>query len=350
MRARLGLALFLLGCPSPSSPDTGVDAPLDTGVDAPPGLDAPLDAPLEACGTGSAEALGQCVERARWEADLSTIAMERVPESAHWQVVQDLCADRLTSLGFTVERHTYATGVNVVGVRTGTTLPAEQVLVAAHYDHIPGCDGADDNASGVAGALEAARVLSMVPLDRTLVVACWDEEERGLIGSEAYAARAASRGDDIVGYFNFEMIGYRDTTPGSQTVPAGLDVLFRDQTRELERNMNRGDFVAVIADPASMAQVDALERHADRIGLPFIPLVLPAELLGSILVADLRRSDHASFWDAGFPAMMLTDTSEFRYRQYHCTEGDDVVANLDGAFASAIVTITVAAAAETAGL
>lgn len=347
MRARLALALLLLGCPSPSEPDAGTDAPIDTGADVP--ADAPLDAPLAPCGTGSAEALGSCVDEARYRADLETVAMERVPESLHWQLVQDLCADRLTSLGFTVERHAYATGLNVVGVRTGTTSPAERVLIAAHYDHIPGCDGADDNATGVAGALEAARVLAMVDHARTLVVACWDEEERGLIGSRAYASRAAARGETIVGYFNFEMIGYRDTTPGAQSVPAGIDALFPEASAELEANEMRGDFVAVIADPASMAQVAALERHADRIGLPFIPLVVPEALLGSVLIGDLRRSDHAAFWDEGLPAMMLTDTSEFRYEAYHCTVGDDVVANLDAAFATSIVRATVGAAAETLG-
>src|SRR5690606_20146741 len=138
--------------------------------------------------------LSQCVEAARYQADLEAIAMPREPESAHWQAVQDLCAERLEGLGFTVERHAYATGVNVIGVREGTSEPQRRVLVGAHYDHIAGCAGADDNASGVAGALEAARVLAMASFPRTLVVACWDEEERGLIGSRAYAERARTNG------------------------------------------------------------------------------------------------------------------------------------------------------------
>lgn len=326
-----------------------MDAGRDAGSDA-GGEDAPVDAPLPACGNATALELTQCVDAARYQTDLELVAMERVPESAHWQVVQDLCADRLTSLGFTVERQAYATGVNVIGVRLGASEPTRRVLVGAHYDHIPGCQGADDNATGVAGTLEVARVLSMASYPHTLVVACWDEEERGLIGSEAYAARAEAAGETIDAYFNFEMIGFVSEEPNSQTMPAGFDSLFRDAARELEANQSRGDFIAVIGDPDADPHVASLERFADRIGLPFIPIVVPAGLLSSPLVGDLRRSDHASFWDRGYPAMMITDTSEFRYANYHCFDGEDVVANLDRDFSAQVVRMTVGAAAEALGL
>jgi hypothetical protein len=312
--------------------------------------DATADAPLPPCGDASPLALSRCVEPARYQADLEVVAMERTPASAHWMVVQDLCATRLASLGFTVERHAYATGVNVVGVREGTAEPLRRVLVGAHYDHIQGCAGADDNASGVAGALEVARVLSQRRYPRTLVVACWDEEERGLIGSRAYAARARSRGEAVDAYFNFEMIGYVDHAPGTQRMPPGIGLVFPEAAREWEATERRGDFLAAIGDARSSEALAALERYADRLGLPFIPLSVSAELQSSSLIGDLRRSDHASFWDNGFPGVMLTDTSEFRYDRYHCTRGPDVVANLDRGFSSQVVAVTVAAAAESLGL
>lgn len=345
----IALSCALSACGPSFVADAGTDGGRDAGHDA--GRDAGTDAgPLPDCSTASPLALGQCVEGARYQADLEAIAMPREPESTHWQLVQDLCATRLEELGFTVERHAYATGINVVGVREGTSEPERRVLVGAHYDHIPGCAGADDNATGVAGALEAARVLAMASYPRTLVVACWDEEERGLIGSRAYAERARAGGETIDAYFNFEMIGFTDDTPGAQSMPIGFDALFRRQAREVEDNEYRGDFIAVVGDPASEATVAILERHADRIGLPFIPLVVPESLLDSGAIADLRRSDHASFWDQGYPGMMLTDTSEFRYDDYHCTEGPDVVENLDQEFSTLVVSMTVAAAAESLGL
>jgi hypothetical protein len=350
---RLVSVLLLSSCGSAMPEvDSGIDSGTDTGSDAPidPGTDAPLDAPLPACGTASADALAQCVDATRYQTDLMTVAMEREPESSHWQLVQDLCADRLGALGFTVERHAYATGVNVIGVRTGTTDPDHRVLVAAHYDHIPGCDGADDNATGVAGTLEAARVLSMASYPRTLVVACWDEEERGLIGSRAYAERAEDDGEQIDMYFNFEMIGFVTDEPGSQEMPAGFDAIFEDAATELEERDGRGDFIAVVGDPGAMPHMARLEAHADRIGLPYIAIPVPAELLSNPLLGDLRRSDHAPFWDIGVPAVMITDTSEFRYEAYHCMEGDDVVANLDRDFSAQVVRMTVGAAAEALGL
>ena len=352
MRAPLSviLSFLLAACGAAPASDGGIDGGRDAGRAA-GGEDAGTDAgPLPACSAESPLALSQCVDAARYQADLETLAMPREPGSAHWQAMQDLCAERLEGLGFTVERHAYATGVNVIGVREGTSEPERRVLVGAHYDHIAGCAGADDNATGVAGALEAARVLATASFPRTLVVACWDEEERGLIGSRAYAERARANGETIDAYFNFEMIGFTDDTPDSQEMPAGFELLFRDAARELEANESRGDFIAVIGDPASEATVASLERYADRLGLPFIPLVVPESLLESPLIGDLKRSDHASFWDEGYPGMMITDTSEFRYDDYHCRGGPDVVANLDRDFSALVVAMTVAAAAESLGL
>src|SRR4051812_5098468 len=107
----------------------------------------------------------------QYAADVAFIQGERTPGSAHWQEVQDFCAKRLEDLGYEVERQTYGTGVNVIGLLRGASIPDEQVLISAHYDHIEGCAGADDNGSGVAAALDAARQLASKPRARTLVVA-----------------------------------------------------------------------------------------------------------------------------------------------------------------------------------
>lgn len=330
-----------------TSPDAG--GVTDTGV---PRLDAPVErpdaGPLPACGSTTPLALGQCVETSRWSADLTTIAMPREPESTHWMEVQDLVATRLESLGFTVERVDYGTGVNVIGTRAGTSDATHDVVLGAHYDHIPDCAGADDNASGVAGALEAARVLSMASYPRTLVVVFWDEEERGLIGSEAHAAAAMTAGDTIDAVFDFEMIGYTDDTPGSQTIPTGFDILFADASAEVAANEYRGDFIAAVGNEIVGSQADVIEHYADAIGLPFVQLIVADSVMA--LVGDLRRSDHASYWDTGVPAMMLTDTSNFRYENYHCFTGEDVVANLDPEFATLVVRATVGAVAESLGM
>jgi len=319
----------LVGCGS-SSPQPGVpDAP---GQADAPAFDAP-DVPIID------------VDAQRVSADLMTITGVRAPGSQHWQEVQDLCAARFEELGYTVERHQYTTGVNVIGVRTGTTTPAERVYISAHYDSTNGCPGADDNGSGVAGVLEAARVLSLDPHARTLVVACWDQEEGGLIGSSAYVSRATTAGEQIVASFVFEMIGYRSTEPNSQQTDPSLELVFPAQTAAIEANQNRGDFILLIHDDAAASAAANFEAAAASIGLPTITLPVSDGLKASPFASGLRRSDHAPFWDAGFPAIQITDTANYRNPHYHCGSGSDAFADIDLAFAALNIQATVAAAA-----
>lgn len=298
---------------------------------------------LAACGSG-ASAPSEQVDRAAYEADLTTIAAPRSPGTPHWQTIQDMCADRFAALGFDVERHQYATGVNVIGVRTGTSKPAERVVVSAHYDSVPNCAGADDNGTGVAGVFEAARVLSKESHDRTLVVACWDEEERGLIGSTAYAKRAKAAGDAIVLSLVFEMIGYRSTAPNSQKTDAALAAVFPDAAAQIAANDNRGDFLLVVNDETATAAVADMQKGAKDVELPIVNISLLAPL--KLSIDGLRRSDHAPFWDADYPALFVTDTADFRNPHYHCLrQMPDVLADIDFDFAIANTKVVVGAAA-----
>ena len=139
--------------------------------------DLPYIADPGPAGNAAIAELVNAVDGARYKADLDFISKPRPPGSAHWKAVQDRCASRFSELGYTVELHAYETGVNVLGVKAGAGRAGEQVVVSAHYDHIENCDGADDNGTGVAGLLETAGVLSKDRFDRTLVLACWDQEE-----------------------------------------------------------------------------------------------------------------------------------------------------------------------------
>lgn len=296
------------------------------------------------------QALADCVDPEQWEDHLAFIADIRTPGTSHWEAVQDLCASRLEEYGYEVVLHKYGTGTNVVGRRLGATAPEQQVLIGAHYDHIEDCHGADDNASGLAAALEVARVLALAEFDRTVIVACWDEEELGLVGSEAYVAAAKNTGDEILINFNYDMIGYYDEAPNSQTVPSGFEIAFPDAYAELEATAFKGDFITAVADSDSHDHLLALGAAADRIGLKKSLLELPAGAESLEAFADLRRSDHAPFWDAGYPAVFLTDTGEFRNPNYHCMGGPDEVSDLTASFAVGVTRITVEAAAVALGL
>ncbi len=313
---------------------------------AAPGLPEPARVVDAGCSGVSPPQLAGCVDKARYEVDLRAIVGARSPSTPQWEAVQALCAARFEALGYTVERHDYGSGVNVLGVRAGVRLPEERVLIGAHYDSVAGCPGADDNGTGVAGVLEAARVLASAPHARTLVVVCWDEEELGLKGSRAHAARSAQAGEKIAAAFVLEMIGYEATAERSQRLPPGFDQLFPEVSAGMDARGWRGDFLAVVAGDDAKIHAEALARHGAAVSLAIVPLSLTAEQRVHPALSDLRRSDHTAFWERGFPAMMITDTAEFRYDAYHCRKGPDQIEGLSHDFARKAVAATVGAAAE----
>lgn len=292
-------------------------------------------APPPGCDETSPAAFSECIDAGRFERTLREVARPRPPGSTHWREVQSLCQETLIGAGFDVELHRYATGTNVIGTLAGDV--DETVMLGAHYDHIPGCDGADDNASGVAAVLELARVFAHRTHRRRLLIACWDEEERGLVGSRAWVHDPANAERDIALYINFDAIAYTRDEPGAQTVPGGFSVLFPDEVEALAETEHRATFVAAIANPSARTDADRFAETAERLGLPTVVLEIPRLLLEVPLAIDLRRSDHAPFWDAGIPAVMLTDTANFRSPSYHCRHAPDDVASVDLAFAVSVV-------------
>ncbi|HEY6879746.1 MAG TPA: M20/M25/M40 family metallo-hydrolase [Polyangiales bacterium] len=335
-----------------SAEDAGSTSRLDARRTGELSDDVELDGeshPLGAsCSTTSASGLMACVDGDKYQQHLRTVTGVRTPGSTHWQQVQDYCAAELSKLGFTVERQQYATGVNVIGVLPGGDLKSEQVVISAHYDHIAGCMGADDNASGVAGALEAARVLAQRSYRRTLAVACWDEEERGLLGSRAWADRAKQNNVNVKAGFVFEMIGYKSTKPSSQSMPFGSALLFPELARKINQNGGRGDFVALIANDKAHDPLTRLLARSQEIGLLAMSVELTTAQTNNILYSPMKRSDHAAFWGHGWGGIMIGDTGNFRNTHYHCLNGtNDDIPDLDQTFATQIVSATVGAAADT---
>ncbi len=182
------------------------------------------------------------------------------------------------------------------------------ILLGAHYDSVPGTPGADDNASAVAVCLECARLIKLHNLGSVLIV-FFNREEDGLLGSEEFVASLSDPCAPRIGETHiFEMVGYRDRTPGSQRLPHGLPSLFTS---------NAGDFLALLANSQSNAIAGNLLTLAASY-LPDFPVSAVKTYLGiETLLGDLNRSDHAPFWRAGIPSIMWTDTSEFRNPHYH---------------------------------
>ncbi len=181
------------------------------------------------------------------------------------------------------------------------------VVVGAHYDSVHGSPGANDNATGVAAVLELARLLSGRALPRTVRLVAFVNEEppfflTGAMGSAHYAERAAAHGERVVAMLSLETIGYYSDTPGSQHYPLPLGAFYPDT----------GNFIGFVGNLRSRALVrratGSFRRHAR---FPSEGLAAPGWLTG------VGWSDHQAFWRAGYPAIMVTDTALFRYREYH---------------------------------
>ncbi|MBF2037248.1 MAG: M28 family peptidase [Leptolyngbyaceae cyanobacterium T60_A2020_046] len=183
------------------------------------------------------------------------------------------------------------------------TLPP--ILVGAHYDSIPGTPGADDNASGVAALLAIAHHFAQHPARLPVWCVAFDMEEYGLLGSQALAHDFKAVEQPLRLMLSLEMIGYCDRTPHSQNYPLpALQAIYP----------NRGDFIALIGNLSAFGPLRHLQRHLKAADAPCEILPLPQQ---GHSVPDTRLSDHAPFWDAGYRAIMVTDTSFMRNPHYH---------------------------------
>jgi Zn-dependent M28 family amino/carboxypeptidase len=203
----------------------------------------------------------------------------------------------------------------------GTQTTAPSILVGAHYDAVPGSPGADDNASGVAVLLEMARCFSTNPSCYPIRLVAFDFEETQYesAGSTHYAR--SLQGQPLRLMLSLEMLGYCSQVPGSQQYPPGLSYFFPD----------RGNFIGLIGNLAALKDLMAMSRSIQASGIPCA--WLPAGQRGLILPMT-RRSDHAAFWDMGYKALMVSDTSFLRNPHYH--KPSDRLETLDLSFLTGV--------------
>lgn len=212
--------------------------------------------------------------------------------------------------------------------------PTREVLeLGAHYDSVPFCPGADDNASGVAALLEVARVLADARPARGLRFCFFGAEETGLRGSAAHVAvLRADPATELGGFIGLDGVGYTDQRSGSQRSPI-VAIPF------LTWLPSAGNFLLVAGNWDSGWLGNLYEDCIDEYA-PELPYFSANRLSG--ISEDSERSDHASYWHAGYPAILLSDTAEFRTDTYHLPS--DTAETLDFAFLRG-VTVAVAAAA-----
>lgn len=214
--------------------------------------------------------------------------------SRHWNSTHNPKAvqyiyEKFQSYGLSARyQNNTSTNINVIAWKTGTKYPNRQYIICAHYDDMPSgslAPGADDNASGTCTVIEAARLLAPYTFDYTVIFIAFDEEERGLYGSKGYSDSAYFRGDSILGVINLDMIAYD----------------------------GNNDY--------------AMSIHTNTASLPFTDQLTAAyNIYQPILVTNRifsisGGSDHQSFWNRGYKAILaIESTSEFN--PYYHTVND----------------------------
>lgn len=251
----------------------------------------------------------------------------------------------LAALDYSVARQTYRAqgqdAVNLIAQLDGRDRAEQIVLLGAHYDTVEETPGADDNASAVAVLLEVARRLRRSSPRRTVRFVAFSCEEKPhcfteTMGSQVYARRCKADGERIVGMLCLEMVGYYTDVPRSQGYPPEMPQWLRWAFPR------RGDFLAAVTNLRSWKLGVAFRRGFKRATrFPLFSIALPEA------VHSIRRSDNSSFWDQGYPAMMITDTSFLRNPHYHAPT--DLPDTLDYGRMSQVATGVAGAVAHLSG-
>jgi len=203
-----------------------------------------------------------------------------------------------------------------------------RLIVGAHLDTVPNSPGADDDASGLAALLELSRLIGQYAQAAPVEFAVFNLEELGLVGSRHYAGRLRREQQPVIGMLSLEMVGFTESE-GRQRYPWFLRGRFP----------TTGNYLGLAANRRSRGLLGLVERAMRTIdGLPVETLVLPGN---GWAFPEARLSDHAPFWDRGYPALLVTDTAFFRNPHYH--QPSDTVETLDLAFLERVTTGLVAA-------
>ncbi len=259
------------------------------------------------------ESSGRMAEHVKY---LSTTIGERnILRSGSLKAAADYIRNNLTQSGYTVTEQTYAVegkpANNLEAELTGSEPSAGTVVLGAHYDTVPGTMGADDNASGVAAALELARLMKGSKFHKTIRFVFFVNEEppffqTGQMGSLVYAKNLRQERVPVSAMISLETLGFYSDLPGSQKYPAVLSLFYP----------SRGDFIGFVGNSESRDLVRrAIRSFRESARFPSEGVAAPATWPG------IGWSDQWSFWQEGYPAIMITDTAIFRYPYYH-TVGD----------------------------
>lgn len=255
---------------------------------------------------GNVAALTELIDESQLQAWVERISVPRhfAAERRQNQTVGDWLHRTLDQFGYCVEHQGQFRNIVALPRKAFPSM----LLVGAHYDSVPMCPGADDNGSAVAAMLGCAAACNRWHIPLPVIFVAFNCEEDGLLGSREFVdSYLPSAPFEVECAHILEMVGYAVSEPGSQSVPKGLPIKMSDT----------GDFLGLLANGISSKMMNAILRHVEAY-VPELPVTgLNVKLGIEKYFPVLARSDHAPFWTRKIPAVMWTDTSEFRNHNYH---------------------------------
>lgn len=234
-----------------------------------------------------------------------SIPRHYVAESLNNLEVRFFIIEKLKEYGWNVE--VQGEFKNIIATLPPRYYPLDSPIIvgATHYDSVPGCPGADDNGSGVAVLLAAAKTLTKRRIKKSPMLLFFNREEDGLLGSREFVKeREEFLLKNVKEVHVMEMVGY---TSDKQSSP-----------EEIPLNIgNVGDFLGIVSNYHSQKSLDNVIYNNSVYINDFESkgLYLPKD--AEKIFIDVIRSDHYPFWQSDIPALMWTDTSEFRNPHYH---------------------------------
>ncbi len=236
---------------------------------------------------------------------------------------------------------------NYLGRLQGTTREDTTYIIDGHYETVSVSPGADDNGTAIAAMLEAARILSNYNFRNTIKFIGFDLEESGLVGSSRYVSQGIPSYEKIAGVINSEMIGYYCDAPNCQQIPSGFCTLFPAVCDSINSQQGKGNFLMNVANVNSNSLRYAFDSCA-KLYVPELRVLSLSTPGNGSSTPDLRRSDHAPFWDAGYKALMLTDGANFRNPNYHTA--NDTYQTINFKFLTGNVKAIIATVVSLAGI
>ncbi len=227
------------------------------------------------------------------------------------KAAENYIRDSFIELGYSVEEQSFDSEGrevrNLSAELPGSSNPEEIIVIGAHYDSVADSSGANDNSTGVAALLELARVLKQQQLPRTVRFVAFVNEEQPFfqtetMGSHVNAVRSQKRGEQIVAMLSLETIGYYSDALDSQRYPFPFNFYYPSE----------GNFIGFVGNLKSRSLVrQAIGSFRQHTEFPSEGVASPGWIPG------IGLSDHWAFWEAGYAAIMITDTAPFRYPYYH---------------------------------